>query len=236
MQYVIQRISSAKSMKIAYWGAISGALSFIILGYISPSIGAYAKVLLPNLARPDLAYPSLLKEVLPPGLAAFAASGLLAAIMSTGDSYLLAPATLVANDFYRIIKPEATPKESLVVARIFTIIYIILGLWVALIFKVILQLTMTFLGIGMAMLPAFIASTCWKGATSKGAFWSLAIGGAINSIIIKYPPSFLVKIDPSLRGWTGFTVATIILIAISLLKPENTLKSTVEELLSKVAI
>lgn len=238
MQYVIQRISSAKTLKVAFWGPVCGALSFVLLGYISPAIGAYAKVLLPNLARPDMAYPALLTEVLNPYLAALAAAGLMAAVMSTGDSYLLAPATLMSNDFFRLIKPNATEKQSLVAARIFTVVYILLGLWAALIFKAILKLSMTFLAIGMAMLPAFIASVCWKKATNAAAFWSMLVGGGLNIYLTALTPAFLKNagIASFYYGWAGFVVALVLLVVISLVKPETEkVKITTGDLIARVS-
>jgi SSS family solute:Na+ symporter len=238
-QYVIQRISSAKNYKVVFWGAASGAISYALLAYLTPAIGTYAKVLLPNLERPDLAYPSLIIEVLPPVLAGLAIAGLMAAVMSTADSYLLAPATLIANDFFRLVKPNATQKQSLLVARLFTIVYIALGLIAALIVKVILTLGLTFLAIGMAMLPAFIASVTWKKATNLASFWSMLIGGIINIYVSMFPPEILKQTGYAgyYFGWIGFAVALILLIVISLVKPEKgKLKFSERELIERITV
>jgi SSS family solute:Na+ symporter len=217
LQYVTQRISSARDLKIAYWVPIIGAVSFVLVAFISPSIGAYARVALPNLARSEQAFPALTLAIMSPWAAGIVISGLLAAIMSTADSYLLAPATLATHDLYQTARPDASDKEVLNVSRIFTVVYTVLGLLVALKFKVILKLALTFLTIGWATLPAYFASTTWKRATNGAAFWSMLIGSGINAYLMTWPPAVLQGYEAHQLGWIGFGVALVILVVGSLL-------------------
>lgn len=212
LQYTIQRITSARNLRIAYWVAILGGISYLLIYYISPAIGAYAKLAVPGLENPDQAYPEFVKHVLPGSLSALVAAALMAIIMSSADSYLLAPASLITNDFYRVWRTNATEKEIVWVSRLFTVAFALLGLYAALSFQVIIKLILTFLVIGWAMLPAYFASTMWKQASKNAAFWSMLIGAAINAWLVRYPPAVFDGYPPYYTGWIGFSVAILILV------------------------
>ncbi len=163
LQNNVQRMSGARNVKTAYWAAIIGGLSYVLVFYVTPALGAYARLAQPDLESPDAAYPALIQAVLPTGVAAFVAASLLAVVMSSADSYLSAPASVLTNDLYRVWRPGSSQTEILWVTRGFTLAFAVLAILAALAFQVIIELILTFLTIGWAMLPAYFAFTMWRG-------------------------------------------------------------------------
>jgi SSS family solute:Na+ symporter len=167
LQFNIQRMSAVRNVRTAVFAGTLAGLSYIVIFYISPAIGSYARVALPDLQNPDQAYPELAQAMLPAGLAAFIAAVLLAEILNTADSYTLGPSSVLSNDLYRVWRTEASPREVLFVSRLVALGFGLLGLWAALAFQAIIDLILTFLVIGWAMLPATRPPTlhspaCWS--------------------------------------------------------------------------
>jgi len=221
LQYANQRMISARTTKIAFYAPVFGALSYLLVTYITPALGAYARLALPNLEVADAAFPQLTAYLLPGPLAGLVAAALLAVIMSSGDSYLLGPATLVINDFYRSFKPNASWQQVLKYARVATVAYLLLGLWAALAFQVIIGLILTFLVFGWAILPAYIGSMFWRKITPSASFYSILAGGIINGVLVTFPPAMFDGYPAYYTGWIGFAVAIIILVGGTLLAPKK---------------
>ena len=81
----------------------------------------------------DVAYPAML-SYLPAGLLGLVAASLIAAFMSTMSTQLNLGASYLVNDFYsRFINPDASEKQLVWMARLFTIITSVLGLGLGLI-------------------------------------------------------------------------------------------------------
>lgn len=221
LQHNIQRMVGAINVRTAYWVAILGGLSYIVILYVSPAVGAYAQLALPGLENPEQAYPALVQDLLPAGLAAIVAAALLAVIMSSADSYILGPASLMVNDFYRVWRSNPSIRETVLASRIFTVVFSLLGLYVALQFQTIISLILTFLVLGWAVLPAYFASTMWRRASRHAAFWSMLVGAALNGYLATFPPAAFDEYPPYYTGWIGFGAAIVILLVGSYLWPED---------------
>lgn len=74
--------------------------SFFFLYWVIPG-GLYARVINPNLGRPDQAIPTLVTAIFPPVLAALIGISIISAAFSTLDTLLVAMGTSVGNDIYR---------------------------------------------------------------------------------------------------------------------------------------
>ncbi|GIR29953.1 MAG: sodium/glucose cotransporter [Candidatus Neomarinimicrobiota bacterium] len=140
--YIAQRMFSAKSevdavgatffFNIAHyairpWPWILIALSSLI---IFPDLSDLQSTF-PDLSKDklghDIAYPAML-TLLPSGLLGLVSASLLAAFMSTMSTQLNLGASYIVNDFYhRFLRPGASNKELVAVARISTVFTIILG-------------------------------------------------------------------------------------------------------------
>lgn len=148
--YIAQRMFSAKDEK----NAIGATLIFNITHYaLRPwpwiLIALASLVIFPQLSElqtvfpglsenkigHDVAYPAML-TFLPAGLLGLVSASLIAAFMSTMSTQLNLGASYLVNDLYqRFIKPEASEKELVVAARIFTVLSALLGLGLGLILQ-----------------------------------------------------------------------------------------------------
>lgn len=221
LQHNVQRMVGAINVRTAYWVAILGGVSYLIILYISPAVGAYARFAVPNVENPDQAYPTLVMAMLPEALAAVVAAALLAVVMSSASSYILGPASLIANDLYRVWRTNPSNTEAVWVSRVFTLVFSLMGLYAALSFQVIIELILTFLVVSWALLPAYFASTMWRRASRNAAFWSMLIGAGTNAYLITFTPNAFAEYPPYYTGWIGFAIALLILVVGSYVSPER---------------
>lgn len=78
---------------------------------------------MPGLKDPELAYPILIKTVLPVGASGLVLSGLMAAVMSNADSMLLAPATVVAKNIVKdIFAPGMSDRGLLTTSQVLVLV------------------------------------------------------------------------------------------------------------------
>jgi sodium/proline symporter/sodium/pantothenate symporter len=157
--------------------------------------------------------------------------------MSSGDSYLLGPSTLAANDLYRAFNPQASEERVLLVSRLITLVYAAVTLYSALFFDTIIGLILTYLTIGWAVIPALGASVAWRRATPNASFWSMAIGGGVNALLmLNYSYGWVPSINamfPDMPayyvGWIGFALALVVLVAGSYIEGEESVPANVRQ-------
>ena len=119
-------------------------------------------------------------SLLPTILAGFVLAGILAATISSSDSYLLIAASAFSKNIYqRLIKKDASDKEVMNVSRIILITICILGIFIALdedsvIFTIV---SFAWAGFGATFGPIIIFSLLWKKTTREGAIAGMLSGG-----------------------------------------------------------
>ena len=129
-QYVSQRLLGARDADTAARGALLAAVLKLLPLFLMVLPGAMATVLLPDLERADLVYPSLIARYAPAGIAGLILAGLLAAIMSSIDSALNSAATLLSMDFVQPRWPRLRAQQLTRVGRLFTMALVIAAaLW-----------------------------------------------------------------------------------------------------------
>jgi SSS family solute:Na+ symporter len=215
--YLWQRIYSADSMKTARRTYVWSIPGYIIFIGSATLIGLFATQLVPGV-EPDTAFFTLMNLLLPTGFLGLAYAGMLAVVMSTIDSILLAGASTILKDLYMpFFHPKMHEHELLNMARYITALFGIIGALVAYIFQDIVQLTLLSAFTIGCLSFAVIAGLFWKRATSKGAIASIICGLATTYLLF---PSM-----PKIAGIPGFFVGVVVLIVVSLLtkhaKEEN---------------
>jgi SSS family solute:Na+ symporter len=121
-QVIVQRALAAKSDWDARMGTVCVAFLKIAAPFVFVVPGIVAFKLYPGLATPDAAYPTLIRNLVPVGVSGVVLAGLVAALMSSGDSVLNSCETLFTPDFYlRYINPEASQQKLVAVGRITTV-------------------------------------------------------------------------------------------------------------------
>ena len=123
-QYVIQRTLGAKNLSEGQKGVLlSGFFKLLVPFFMMlPGIIAY-HLYQDGLSHMDLAYPTLVADVLPVYLAGFFLAVLLGAVFSSFNSLLNSAATLFCLDVYQPMKKEAVDDAKLIrIAKIASLV------------------------------------------------------------------------------------------------------------------
>ncbi len=190
-QYIVQRALAAKNETQARRGSIFA--SYLKLSpffiFILPGVMAYAlaKSGQISLDRADMAFPVMVRALLPIGLRGLVVGGLLAALMSSLAAVFNSCSTLFTMDIYKKIKPESSEKKLVRVGRIATGVVVLTGvLWIPLMKNIsselyhYLQSVQAYLGPPIA--AVFLLGVFWKRINAKGAVTALVGGFGLGMI------------------------------------------------------
>ena len=125
---------------------------------------------------------TLATSSLPALLAGFVMAGILAATISSSDSYLLIAASAFAKNIYQgIAKKNATDKQVMLVSRITLLVLAAIGIVIALdensvIFQIV---SFAWAGFGATFGPLMLFSLFWKRTNRAGAIAGMIGGGAM---------------------------------------------------------
>ncbi len=129
-QYFVQRVLAARDVTEARRGALFGGLLKLPNLFFMMAPGLIAFVLYPALERPDLAFPTLIVELLPAGLKGLIVTALIAAIMSSLDSAFNAGASIATMDFIKPARPQIRDRSLVWIGRAVTGAMMLLGMGV----------------------------------------------------------------------------------------------------------
>jgi SSS family solute:Na+ symporter len=118
--YLAQRLFAAKDDRHAVWAYLWFTVANLcVRPWPWIIVGLAGMATFGRLEDPELYYPRMMTEVLPPGLFGLMLASFFAAFMSTIDSQLNWGASLVVNDLWlRFVRPDATDAETMVASRI----------------------------------------------------------------------------------------------------------------------
>ncbi len=125
---------------------------------------------------------TLSTSFLPPVIAGFVMAGILAAIISSSDSYLLISASAFAKNIYKdVMKKNATDKQVLTMTRITLLVITLIGVIIALdkdsvIFQIV---SFAWAGFGATFGPLMLFSLFWKRTTRAGAIAGMVSGAGM---------------------------------------------------------
>ncbi|MEM7381270.1 MAG: sodium:solute symporter [Bacteroidota bacterium] len=198
-QFIVQRVLSAKNVKVARQGTIFGGFLKLLplFIFVIPGIIAYALSVteFPDMftvtnpvtgetkTTTDAALPALILRVLPMGFKGLVVAGFLAALMSSLSSVFNSTSTLFTFDFYKQWRKNASEKELVNVGRIATVILVIIGLlWIPFMRKLTegggiykyLQSVQAYISPPIA--AAFLLGIFYKKINGKGALAALWTG------------------------------------------------------------
>ncbi|GAB3677703.1 sodium:solute symporter family protein [Salinisphaera aquimarina] len=206
-----QRIFASRTEQIAQGAGIAGIVLVMIIAVLPYSIGLIAKTYVPADIRPDLVFSYVTTDLLPPALGGIVLVGLLAALMTGADSFILQGSSNLTRDiYYRLLNPRASEKSLMFMSR-FTVV-IISALAVLVAYKVTDIITLYQWALRLSatiMVFPFLAVMFWKRATKAGALTSMTLAGLAT---LSWP--YLgITLNQTVFG---FTVSLISLVAVSL--------------------
>ena len=200
------------------------AMVWVIISLvIAVFIGIMGRKLFPNEyltnAESENIFIKLSTSFFPPIIAGLVMAGILAATISSSDSYLLIAASSVSKNIYQgIFKKNATDKQVMWVSRITLIVIALIAVIIALdensvIFKIV---SFAWAGFGATFGPIMLFSLFWKRTTRAGAIAGM-LGGAGMVFLWKLVISRLGGIFAIYELLPAFIFSTILIIVVSLL-------------------
>jgi SSS family solute:Na+ symporter len=176
-QTLFQRVASAKDERTAQNSFYIGGIGYLFFAMIPIFLGIVGSVTMPDIASSEAIIPAMALEHLHPIAIAIFVGAMLAAIMSSADSALLACSGVLAKNILPMVKRDPTPKLTLLVARLSIPVCGIVAIAVALKIKIVfnLMLDANILGLATIIVP-FIMGVWWKKANRTGALSAMAVG------------------------------------------------------------
>lgn len=153
-------------------------LIWLGLGLAVPALVAQGR--LAPLARPDDAAPTFLLEVAPPLLSGLVLAGVLAAVMSTADSFVNVGAAALVRDLPRAFRRPL--GDELMWGRWATVALTLAAGVFAWAYDDLVALlgAFAFGTFAAALVPSLAVGLAWKGATAPAAVASIATGMGLN--------------------------------------------------------
>lgn len=175
---------------------------------------------------------TLATSSLPPLLAGFVMAGILAATISSSDSYLLIAASAFAKNVYQgICKKNATEKQVMRMSRITLLVLAAIGVVIALDEKSIIFQIVSFAwaGFGATFGPLMLFSLFWKRTNKPGAIAGM-LGGAGMVFLWKLVISKLGGVFAIYELLPAFIFSAICIVVVSLLtkKPSQEIEEDFE--------
>lgn len=176
-QTLMQRAFSAKNEQVAQNSFYLAGVGHLSIGMIPVTLGIIASVTMPGLVDPETVIPELALAHLHPVAIAVFVGALLAAIMSSADSALLASASIFSVNIMPLFKRDLSDKARLLATRlaipVFGSIAVYVALRVQVVYNLILDANSVIL---VSVVVPFAVGIYWKKANRSGALASMAIG------------------------------------------------------------
>jgi solute:Na+ symporter, SSS family len=194
-QVIVQRVLSAKDEGNAKAATIFAGFLKILPVFILVLPGLIAYKLYPDsfytvnghVTNGDIAYPTLIVNLLPAGLVGLMIAALLAALMGAMSSVFNSSSTLVTLDFYKKLRPQASESQLVTIGRVATGVMVVLGLlWVPFIHLLSAQLYIYLQSVQAYISPpitaCFLFGILWPRMNGKGAISSLLVGFVLGAV------------------------------------------------------
>ncbi|MCK9251876.1 MAG: sodium/proline symporter [Clostridiales bacterium] len=224
-QVLLRFMAITRSSKLRQSRAIAVTWCVISL-FAAVAIGMVGRALMPGLLRTagqaETIFIELTITFFPPIIAGLVLSGILAASMSSADSYMLIASSAIArNLFGGLLTKKASDRTIMWIARIALLVISGFGIFIALsgndsIFRVV---SYAWAGFGAAFGPLILFSLFWKRTTLAGAIAGMVSGGLAvviwKELISKIGGAFAVyELLPA------FIISSVVIWVVSLLTPK----------------
>jgi SSS family solute:Na+ symporter len=212
-QVMVQRVLSARSEGHAKAATIFAGFLKILPVFILVLPGLIAVALYRDLFQfgpsgqvlnGDIAYPTMIVNLLPSGLVGLMIAALLAALMGAMSSVFNSASTLVTLDFYKKYRPNASERNLVNFGRAATGAMVLLGLlWVPFIHLISSQLYIYLQSVQAYISPpiaaCFILGILWPRLNGAGAISSLLTGFGLGAV------RFVMELKERAAGGNYFT-------------------------------
>ena len=196
------RFFSAKDGNTARFSTLIASIPQSMILLMSLVMGLAAVNILPANTPKDMVFSSLLINYVPTGIKGLSIAALMAAIMSTADSYMLAGATNISVDIYKTyINPNASDKQMVYITKAAVIGVGLVGLAFALILPDLISVW-TLSGsiyVGGCLVPMLYGIFSKRRKSYTAAIAAIVAGGGL-SIIMEVTGTVIYDLPPVVYG------------------------------------
>jgi sodium/proline symporter len=209
----------SKSRKIATVWCFISLFAAVMIGLIGRSIYPTAHL---TKSGAENIFITMTTNLLPSVFAGVVMAGILAATISSSDSYLLIAASAFSKNIYQgIFKKDATDKQVMKISRMILVIIAVIGMIIAMDEKSIIFTIVSFAwaGFGATFGPIMLFSLFWKRTTREGAIAGMLSGGIMVFIwkLLLKPLGGIFGIYELLPA---FLISCIVIIMVSIMSKE----------------
>ncbi len=183
-----QRIFSARSQYIAKKGYLVNAFLIIFFSFLIIYLGLAGAILLPGIADKSFAIFEVLEYALPTALTGAGFAAILAVIMSSVDSMLVAGSTILWRAFG--LGKTNNEKKKVRLARVTSFIFGIISFSLILLIPDIINLSMLTASLMIVLSIPTIKLLFSQNFSAKACFWSLLVGSMTVLVVFPIAPKF----------------------------------------------
>lgn len=206
-QTLMQRAFSAKNEQVAQNSFYLAGFGHLSIGMIPVTLGIIASVTMPGLIDPETVIPALALAHLHPVAIAIFVGAILAAIMSSADSALLAAASVFSVNILPLFKRQVSDRQRLLATRIAIPVFGSIAVYVAIRVQVVYNLILDANSVILVCVTIpFIVGIWWPKANRSGALASMATGFLVWFICIIYAPELPGDLMGLLAGLVVFLI------------------------------
>jgi len=217
----VQRLAASRDEAAAEKAAwFFNLLHYVIRTWPWVLVALAAVVLYPDLEDPELGYPRLMLDFLPPGLLGLVVASLVAAFMSTVSTSINWGASYLTNDLYRrFLDPQAPQARLILVGRLASVLIAVLGalaaFWaenVATIFRLAIALGT---GAGLVLILRWFWWRINAAAELAALVGSFAVGAIVRVLARQDPQAVLPWAAPTVELLQDFGIQLIVISALT---------------------
>lgn len=178
---LLQKVYGARDPRAVRIGVGLNALGLFLYALVPTLLGMAARALHPGLPNHELALPMLFMHDVPFWVGALGLAAVFSAEVSAADAILFMLATSLSQDLYkRFVNPAATDRQILVVARAASIAGGLLGVFVALLSRTIVDaLSIFYTLLGVSLFVPIVAGLFLRRPRALDALAAIAGGVAV---------------------------------------------------------
>ncbi len=185
---LIQKLYGARDERAVRTGVGWQAAVLLAYAVLPALLGMIARSAFPQLANPELALPTLLRDLLPWWLGALLLGAVFSAELSAGDAVLFMLATSLGKDLYQsLLNPQAREDQVFRVTRISSFIAGALGTLLAMVLPTVVDALTAFYG----MLTVVLMVPLLAGLYTKSPQAAAALATMTVSILAMLAAQFL---------------------------------------------
>lgn len=214
-QSLLQRAFSLRNEQVAQNSFYLAGIGHLSLGMIPVMLGIIASVTMPGLVDTESIIPELAIAHLHPVAIAIFVGALLAAIMSSADSALLAAASIFSVNILPLFKGNPSDQARLLATRIAIPVFGVIAVYVALEVQVVYDLIQDANSVILVCVTVpFVLGIWWRKANRTGALASMAAGFLTWFLAIAFAPNLPGDV-------LGLIAGLVVMLVVSVLTQES---------------